>query len=70
MGETPIAEVEAGFRKLGAFLLVDMSGKKLWFFHHSKDEARIRRMMDSLRGRSDEMVKFLLERASVRVRPK
>ena len=51
-------------------MLVDMTGKRLWFFQHSKNEVGIKRAMDSLKGRSEEMVKFLLERASVRVRPK
>lgn len=62
----PIDEVEADFRRQGIFLLVDMSGKKLWFFQHSKNKAGIKRTTDSLKGRSEEMVKFLLARASVR----
>lgn len=67
----PIDEVEADFRRRGAFLLVDASKRKLWFFHYSKNTTIVRQMMDSLKGRSDEMVNFLIARSRVQgVRPK
>ena len=66
----PISEVEADFRRRGAFLLVDVKSRKLWFYHYSNDSAYINQMIDSLKGRSQEMCNFLIERASVRVRPK
>jgi hypothetical protein len=61
----PIDEVEAEFRRHGVFLLVDVSGRKLWFYGYKKDHTAIKRMIDSLRGRSKEMVKFLIARARV-----
>ncbi len=66
----PIDELEADFRKRGAFLLVDVKSRKLWFYHYSNDLASVNQMIDSLKGRSQEMGNFLIERASVRVRPK
>ena len=63
---TPIGEIEAGFRKRGAFLLVDVKSRKLWFFHHSKDTTGIKQMMDALKGRQGEMVDFLIARACIR----
>lgn len=53
-------------RLQGVFLLVDMSGRKLWFFGYKKDQTILKQMMESLKGRRDEMIKFLLARASVR----
>jgi hypothetical protein len=58
--EKPIGVIEAEFRKRGAFVLVDVKTRKLWFYHHSKDMSGIRNMMDSLKGRQDEMVNFLI----------
>lgn len=63
---TPIREVEAEFRKRGAFMLVDVKSRKLWFYHYSKDMIGIKHMMAALKGRQDEMVNFLISRASVR----
>ncbi len=60
----PIHEVEADFRGRGAFLLVDFSGRKLMFYHYSKDVVTVKQMMDSLKGRSKEMVDFLIARAT------
>ena len=62
----PIDELEADFRKRGAFLLVDVKSRKLWFFHYSKDTTSIRQMMDALKGRQGEMVDFLIARACIR----
>lgn len=59
----PIDEVEADFRRRGVFLLVDFHGKKLQFFGYKKDHVEIKQMIDSLRGRSHEMVNFLIARA-------
>jgi hypothetical protein len=67
---TPIHVVEYQFRRQGVFLLVDVSGRKLWFFGY-KDQRCINQMMESLKGRCDEMINFLIARASVKgVRPK
>lgn len=63
---TPIHVVEHQFRLRGVFLLVGIDGRKLWFFGYKKDHATLKQMMESLKGRRDEMVKFLLARASVR----
>jgi len=60
---TPIHVLEYTFRCQGAFLLVDASGKRLWFFKYGNNNADIDRMMESMKGRADEMVKFLLARA-------
>lgn len=62
----PIGEIEAGFRKRGAFVLVDVKSRKLWFFHYSKDSNYIKQMMDVLKGRQTEMVDFLIARACIR----
>ncbi len=62
----PIHVVEYELRRQGVFLLVDMDGKKLWFFGYSKDQNSLKRVMESLKSRRDEMVKFLIKRASVR----
>jgi len=55
--------MEYEFRKQGVFLLVDVSGRKLWFFGCKKDNTCINRMMESLKGRTDEMINFLIARA-------
>ena len=47
-------------------MLVDVDGRRLKFFGYKKDHTEINQMMDSMKGRSAEMVKFLLARASVR----
>jgi hypothetical protein len=62
----PIGEVEREFRRRGAFMLVDARCRKLWFFHYSKSAVTVNQMMDSLKGRSDEMVNFLIARASAK----
>ena len=59
----PIAEVEADFRSRGVFLLVDPFTRKLRFYGYKKDCAEINRMMDSMKGRSKEMGRFLTARA-------
>jgi hypothetical protein len=51
--------VEEDLRSLGIFLLVDFSGKRLWFFGHKKNDVDINRAMESVKGRCDEMVKYL-----------
>jgi hypothetical protein len=60
-----IATVEYAFRRRGVFLLVDFDGKKLWFFGHKPDQVAIKQMMESMKGRTEEMVKFLIARARV-----
>lgn len=62
----PIEQVEYEFRRHGVFLLVDFGGRKLWFYGYKKDQMTLKRMMASMKGRSDEMVKFLTARVSAR----
>jgi len=59
----PIDEVEADFRRQGVFVLVDMDGRKLRFYGYKRNCETINRLVDSLRGRGPEMVKFLTARA-------
>ena len=59
----PIDQVEADIRRRGVFMLVDVRGRKLKFFGYNRDYANINRLMDSLKGRTDEMVKYLIARA-------
>jgi len=59
----PIDTMERDFRRRGVFLLVDMNEKKLMFYGFKKDGVDINRMIDSMKGRCDEMVKFLIARA-------
>jgi hypothetical protein len=59
----PIDQVEADIRRNGVFLLVDVRNRKLKFFGYKRDYATINRLMDSLKGRTDEMVKYLIARA-------
>jgi hypothetical protein len=65
-GERPIHVVEYELRKQGVFLLVDFDGRKLWFFGYKRDQAALRQMMESLKNRRDEMVKFLIKRANAK----
>jgi hypothetical protein len=58
----PIDQVEFGFRRQGVFLLVDVGGKKLRFYGFKKNHADLNRMIDSMKGRCDEMVNFLIAR--------
>ena len=60
----PIDEVEADFRRAGAFLLVDPTSRKLRFYGYN--QVALRRMIDGLRGRSHEMANFLIARASAK----
>jgi hypothetical protein len=57
----PIDEVEADFRRRGMFVLVDVTGRKLKFY--GWNQIALRRAMDSLKGRTAEMAKFLTARA-------
>jgi hypothetical protein len=59
----PIGMVELDFRRQGVFLLVDFDGRRLWFFGFKRSHEDINRMMDSLKPRVTEMVKFLTARA-------
>ena len=59
----PIGMVEKDFRYNGIFLLVDPISRRLWFYGYKKDQASINQAMESLKGRSDEMVNFLIARA-------
>jgi hypothetical protein len=62
----PIDQMDADIRRAGVFMLVDVDGKKLRFYGFKKDCVEINRMMDSLKGRSQEMVKYLIGVASMR----
>ena len=61
---TPIHVLEYEFRRKGVFVLVGARRRELWFYGYKPTE--IKQMIDSIRGRSEEMVKFLIARASVR----
>jgi hypothetical protein len=60
----PIHVLEYRFRRKGVFLLVDPSNRKIWFYGYKPDKDAIRKMMAEMKGRTEEMVKFLIERAS------
>ncbi len=60
---TPIHVVEYELRCQGVFLLVDFGGRKLWFYGYKKDQTALNRIMNSLKERRDEMIKFLIARA-------
>jgi hypothetical protein len=62
----PIHTVEYKLRRQGVFLLVDFSGRKLWFFGFKHDQNALKQMMADLTPRRDEMIKYLTARASVR----
>jgi hypothetical protein len=51
------------------FMLVDVDGRKLRFYGYKRDCVTINRLMESLKGRQDEMVKYLIAQARTRVRP-
>jgi hypothetical protein len=55
--------MEYRFRRQGVFLLVDFDGRKLWFFGYKHSNVDISRLMDSLKGRVEEMVNLLTARA-------
>ena len=58
-----IDELEADLRRQGVFLLVDVGGRKLWFYGYKKNQGILTEMMESLKPRRDEMIRFLLARA-------
>jgi hypothetical protein len=58
-----IAEIETDIRGEGVFLLVDVNGRKLWAFGYKKDKALLDGIMESLKPRRDEMIRFLIARA-------
>jgi hypothetical protein len=62
---TPIEEIEADIRRRGMFVLVDVNGKTLRFYGY-KTQAYVNQLVDSLRGRGPEMVKYLIARARAR----
>lgn len=62
----PIHVMEYRFRRQGVFMLVDPSRRKLWFYGYKKEHNAMRSMMVELKGRTEEMVNFLIARASVR----
>lgn len=57
--------MEYQFRRQGVFLLVDFDRRRLWFFGYKKNHVAINQLMESLKGRQEEMVKFLTARARV-----
>ena len=56
----PIDQVLLNFNRKGVFLLIDARNRRLAFFGYKKDNAEINQMIDSLKGRSDEMTKYLI----------
>jgi len=60
----PIDQVNFDARRQGVFMLVDFDGRRLRFYGCS--QAAINRAKDATKGRGQEMVKFLLARASIR----
>jgi hypothetical protein len=64
----PIDQVDADIRREGVFMLVDVDGKKLQFFGFKRDCVTLNRLMESLKGRQDEMVQYLIAQARIRVR--
>ena len=60
----PIDQVEEDFRRKGIVMLADVRSRKLWFFAYKKDNVVINQAMASMKGRSEEMVKFLIARAN------
>jgi hypothetical protein len=62
----PIDQLEAEFRRYGAFLLVDFQGRKLWYYGVNRDGATRNRLIQLLKGRNQEMVLFLTKRASAK----
>jgi hypothetical protein len=63
---TPIHVLEYQLRRQGVFLLVDFDRRRLWFFGYKNSNAEISRLMESMKGRATEMVKFLTARACAR----
>jgi hypothetical protein len=65
----PIDQVDADIRREGVFMLVDVDGRKLRFYGYKRDYVTINRLIESLKGRQDEMVKYLIAQTRTRVRP-
>lgn len=63
---TPIDKVEEEIRRKGVFMLADVRSRKLWFYHFANDSVTLNRTIESLKGRSEEMVTFLIARARAR----
>lgn len=61
-----IATVEYEFRQRGVFLLVDPSNRKIWFYGYKPNTVLLNQMIASLKGRTEEMVNFLIARVGVR----
>jgi hypothetical protein len=59
----PIGELEADFRRQGVFMLADFNAKRLRFYGY--DSVVTNRLVDAVRGRTQEMVDFLVARLRV-----
>lgn len=59
----PIDEVARDLRRQGMFLLVDARSRRIVFYGYKRDTVQINQMIESLKGRSDEMVKYLIAQA-------
>jgi hypothetical protein len=59
----PIGEVERDLRRQGIFILVDFSGRKLWFYGYLKSQISLNKTMESLTNRRHEMIQLLTARA-------
>jgi hypothetical protein len=58
----PIVQLEMECRRQGVFLLVDVRRRRLQLFGYN--QATLNRVQDSLKGRTDEMVNFLIALAT------
>lgn len=58
----PLDEIEAEFRRHGSFLLVDTDGQ-LRYYGLSKCTPAQQKLLDSMKGRTSEMAKYLTARA-------
>jgi hypothetical protein len=56
----PIDEVARDFRRRGVFLLVDVNRKRIVFYGYKSDNVQINQMIASLKGRSNEMMNYLI----------
>jgi hypothetical protein len=62
----PIVQVEREIRERGMFMLVDPSNNRIMFYGYKRSTADISRIIDSLKGRSQELGKFLIALSSAK----
>jgi hypothetical protein len=61
-----IRALEYRLRTLGAIVLADPKSRRVWFYAYKPNEAALRPLVQLIKGRTGEMVDFLVARASVR----